>query len=589
MKIGKFNEAVKRYKKSLGTIRGKIILVDLELSNEQAFFSIAPLSRAVHELGGDITIFAHPGKSETLRVLRDTWKIYQDLNAGVKGKETSALREFIKAVDAKAKEKGKFKKIFVPPEMQLVAESGGFGGDAALQFETEWFEWRMKDELFETCKKIWNLGYALKKNEKASIGFEVVPAKPELPFKDYLDSYAIARAMYETAVNVCSGVYMGTASSRKTKLEPMLRVDDLAATLRGCEYEKNINEPVFKKFRALSKVIHAEKLKSTQAGFGIHGEGYGGKHFFGTAIGYPTPNKKARWLAPGMMFLKASWHSQTKQDNRMPQTRYAITETLPIENFVRTCNINYPEMRRRNAEIQKVVDRCETLYVKGNEVKGGKTDLKVSLRKWDGTKVNAKGSDSDVRSVLNKRALKKMGVKAGMYDNFPGGECFFTPYDLNGTAVGDTVINVDRSYVIPVQNPLVVKFNKGNYRVLSGPASLIKKMDSEKKDSKKLIAMYRRNKSMPEKLLKTYEKNFTKAGEFAINTNPKAKLSNYLIENEKIARMIHIALGSGFDVGSETMYHWDFVINIVRQKADIYCTDKKGKTHWIIKKGNFVV
>ena len=82
--------------------------------------------------------------------------------------------------------------------------------------------------------------------------------------------------------------------------------------------------------------------------------------------------------------------------------------------------------------------------------------------------------------------------------------------------------------------------------------------------------------------------NFNKIGEFAINTNPKAKLCDYLIVNEKIARMIHIALGSGFEPDRATDYHTDIVIDSPRQKLDIYGIDNDGNEHWIIKKGEFV-
>ncbi len=86
-----------------------------------------------------------------------------------------------------------------------------------------------------------------------------------------------------------------------------------------------------------------------------------------------------------------------------------------------------------------------------------------------------------------------------------------------------------------------------------------------------------------------YKKNFRKIGEFAINTNPKAKLCDYLIVNEKIARMIHIALGMGFDSDRATVYHWDIVIDSPKQKLDIYGIDKKKNIHWVIKKGKFAV
>ena len=61
-----------------------------------------------------------------------------------------------------------------------------------------------------------------------------------------------------------------------------------------------------------------------------------------------------------------------------------------------------------------------------------------------------------------------------------------------------------------------------------------------------------------------------------------------MIVNEKIARMMHIALGSGFEPDRSTEYHMDIVFNAPRQKLDVYGKDKRGNEHWILKDGNFV-
>ena len=63
----------------------------------------------------------------------------------------------------------------------------------------------------------------------------------------------------------------------------------------------------------------------------------------------------------------------------------------------------------------------------------------------------------------------------------------------------------------------------------------------------------------------------------------KARLCNYLIVNEKIANMIHIALGSGFEPDRATVYHTDIVIDAPRQKLNI--TAVSGHRRWEIMKG----
>ena len=75
------------------------------------------------------------------------------------------------------------------------------------------------------------------------------------------------------------GHLLGAATARESKLEKMDRVSDLITTLGGCEYEKKINMPVFQKFKKLSKLLGINELEFSTAAFGIHGKGYGGKHF----------------------------------------------------------------------------------------------------------------------------------------------------------------------------------------------------------------------------------------------------------------------------------------------------------------------
>ena len=69
----------------------------------------------------------------------------------------------------------------------------------------------------------------------------------------------------------------------------------------------------------------------------------------------------------------------------------------------------------------------------------------------------------------------------------------------------------------------------------------------------------------------------------------KNKELGSLIVNEKIARMIHVALGSGFEPDKKTAYHWDIVVDSPRQKLDIYGVDDKKKINWVIKKGKLLV
>ncbi len=589
----RFNKAVAYYKRMLGKKlhKGSTCLVCLQLGNEKAFFSLAPLSRAVHQLGADMSVFVLDRENRVLPVLRKTWEIYSELQQGKRSRKTKALQGFVKAVERKTKSKY-IEKLMRQPELELLAGKKGFNCNGELiEFRTDWFRKRRWRQLLATNRRILRQGYGISKRERVSVGFELVPKKKdlELPLDDYLDSFAISYTFALAAAKLCRNVGMGSETSRMSQLQPMERITDLAATLAGCEYEKNIPEPWFRAFRRLSPFIGAKNLSPADASFGIYGKGYGGKHFFGISIGYPTPNRKSRWQSPGQMFLKPWWLEQTKHDARKPLTRHAITETLPIENYIRTCYVDYFALRKKNERIRGVLLKSRTLIVKGVKVKGGSTDLKLDLRHISSRKGPVLGDDIETNPVTPHEAAAIFKTKSGRYGNFPSGEVFFTPHKMGGTFVGDVVIAIDQSYVISENKPLVVKVKNGRYKVRNGSRKILKALNKRKREAWRLIQLFEKNKSMPKKMIESMKQNFDRIGEFAINTNPNAGLSRYLVEAEKIARMIHIALGSGYEPGREARYHCDVVINSPRQKLDIYAIDKKGRQCWIIKKGKMVV
>jgi len=585
-----FYDEVGYYTKKLnGKVKNKVSFVIVNLLSKDAFYSLAPLSRAIHNLKGDIHVVVIDRKSSTLEILKNAWVAYDDYKKGVETKETRALLGFIASVNKRTGKNG-FEEIFKEPEIILNSGENGFDGSLKLAYKCKWHKEYRWEKLLKAAGMIWKEGYSLKKNENASIGFVLVPAEKEieLPLEDYLDSFSIARALCISAKKLGAKVSLGASTDRSSVLEKPVRTAELLTTLRGCELEKNIDEEVFKKFREFSRLLKIERMEFPSASMGIHAKGYYGRHFFGEEIGYPSPNRRTRWSSPGQIMLKDIYSPQTAIDTRNPMMRYAITETLPIDIFIETCDVDYKKLRKSCKKIRDALKECGYVRVVGKKIDGYKTDFTVGLLK----KGKAKEfiiSDSDVTSVIDREFYRKTGIKGGMYANFPSGEAFITPENMNGIMVGDVVINIDRSYVMPKKSPIVVSFDENGYKVLKAHPKILRVMKKEKKDAKQRIIDYEKNKSLPNEIIRIYKRNFNNIGEFAINTNPKAKLCNYLIVNEKIARMIHVALGSGFEADRKTTYHWDIVVNSPKQKLDIYGIDKKKKLHWVIKKGEFVV
>ena len=585
--------AVSGYKRLLrNKVKDKVILISIDSKHESAFFSLGPLSQAVHALGGDIFAKFTAGKSASFEILKDVWYIYDELKKKVDSKKVKTLEAFISAVEKRTKTKGKaFRSIFEKPDVVLLSNSKGFTGTFDVPYKIGWHKrYRWKD-LVKTSKRILQQGYALKKGEVFALEFVLVPEKKhlELPLEDYLDSFLISLSFFHAAKSMGARVSMQASTARFSRLERINRVVDLLATLRGCEYDKDVNEEVFKKFKIFSKLVSMDPLMEVAAFFGIHAKGYPGRHFFGETIGYPTLDKKTRWSSPGQMMMKDPFSPQTPFEKRDPMMRLAITETLPIDIYIKTCYVDYHTILRRSKVIKRILDKCQKVRVVGKVIKGYQTDFTVDLIRENGQRQYFKATDCDVTTIHDKDFYKRTGIKAGAFANFPSGECFVTPADVKGTMIGDVVINIDRSYTLDPKNPLLVSFSKKGYKVVKGSKHILQAMKKERDEGKTQIAQFVKHRSLPKMIIDIYKKNFWKVGEFSINTNPTAELCHYLIVNEKIANMIHLALGMGFDSDRKTVYHWDIVVNAPRQKMNIYGVDSKNKVHWILKNGKFVV
>jgi len=582
-----FNSAVTDYKKSIGNVKDKNFLIIFDIKNNDAFYSIAPLSRALHELGADIICLRINGKSEALEALKEVWHIFEDLEKRIKNDKTAAMGGFIEEVDKKAK--GEFRKIFKKPEFVIEAHEKGFSGNLSLPFHTEWFKDYRMEELMQTSEILWRDVYDMKKGERVGIGFPLIPTKDLIghPLEDYLDSYSIIWAMAQTAAKKAEPI-MGASTYRASMLEKGERVSELRATLLGCELDKEIDEEPFIKFKKLSKLLKLDRIKPIDLSFSVSAKGYPGKHLFGEMIGYPSKNKKTRWMTPGQMVYKLDFYPQTALEDRDPLARVAFTETIPIDIFIETNLVDWSDIRSRNQKLKEKMDKCDIIYVEGKLKEKYMTKLEVGLVKPDGARRWVRRSDTDVRDKINKTYLQMTGIKAGNMGNIPGGEAFVTPEYMKGIFVGDVVIHVDQSYKLDEKNPLVVECFGDSYKIIDGPKDIINQLNKRKNESMKMLLENEKNKSLPQEIIDLKKKNFERIGEFAINTNPKARLCDYLIVNEKIAKMMHIALGSGFEPDRSTEYHMDIVFNAPRQKLDVYGIDKNGSKNWILKDGEFV-
>lgn len=573
----RFRKAVERYKKKLSGVKGSCLIILEPI--EDAFYSVAPLSLALHELGCDVRVEL---KSKNIAVLKKIWTLNFALRSGVKNAQTAALKAFLTLADKKCK--GRLAPLFASPEQFLNAGAGGFVGTRELPYETAWMREPQKELLLRTAFRVWDHVYDLKREDRVSIAFELVHPSGAYPLDDYLDSFRIAWAMFAAAEDRV--IAMSASTPREGLLEEPEPIGELKATVTGLELSKQSKEPIFRAWARFSKLAGIS-LEYPSASFAIHGDGTNGRHYFGDAVGYPSPNGRTRWQSPGQILYKLDYYPQTRLDSRKPLARMAFTSTIPVPIFIKSCHIDWLKMAEKDRRIMRILDTCEHVLVEGKKVGKHRTRLRVNLTSESGRRYS-RGSDVATRELIRKDFYRRTGLYAGTSGNIPAGEAFLTPESVEGTFVGDVVVNIDRSYPLDAKQPLVIECRGNAWRALSGPKQILTALRKNMDASWKALLIQEKNKSLPGEIIALKKRNFRNIGEFAINTNPKAELCDYLIVNEKIANMIHLALGSGFDSDRSSVYHYDIVINAPRQKLDICAVDSHGKKHWIHKKGKLL-
>lgn len=164
-------------------------------------------------------------------------------------------------------------------------------------------------------------------------------------------------------------------------------------------------------------------------------------------------------------------------------------------------------------------------------------------------------SGTDLTMIIEGRPpLKDTGLyhRPADWGNLPAGEACLAP--VEGTTQGTLVID---SMGKIVKEPLHITVKNGWAKKLKGP------------DAKQL-----------ENMLQSADKNAYNIGELGIGTNPKARITGALLEDEKVLGTIHIALGdnTSYEGGhTKSKIHADGILLQPTVKVDGGFLMKNGK------------
>jgi len=266
------------------------------------------------------------------------------------------------------------------------------------------------------------------------------------------------------------------------------------------------------------------------------------------SIGLKTPYKK------GKIERSHIYHFllETKQ------IRGFWTPHITLDTWNRAIDIDYDLLRSRVKKLTKLMSNAEKVHI--TTEKG--TDLTLSLEGRD-----VLPDDGDIR-------------KLGGSGNMPCGEVFVGPKigSMSGTWVLDGVIPLHTGKILFLKDsPLTIIYSSGYLKSVSGEHAemLLETIRFGEREAKKHFKGKKAEK---------YAKNARHCGELGIGLNPKAKLAGTVLEDEKIMKTCHFAIGTNWENDAPALIHLDGVT--FNPTIDV---TKGGKTTRILDKGDLVV
>lgn len=253
--------------------------------------------------------------------------------------------------------------------------------------------------------------------------------------------------------------------------------------------------------------------------------------------GDEPPQLVAEILKQGDVFIIPTSRSLTHTSARINANRLgARGATMPgitVELMERSLNANYGKIARQTIKLANLLTKAKKAFIKTQT--GTALELTISTRKGH----------------IDTGIIKK----PGNFSNLPAGEAYIAPVENKSN--GNIVVDGSFAPIGFLKNKVTLEIKNGQIVSLKG--------------NQRLNAVF-----------KKYGKKERTLCEFGIGTNPKAKITGNVLEDEKVLGSIHIAFGHnlGFGGKNKAKIHLDGVI----KKPSVWIDEKQ-----IIKKGKFLI
>jgi hypothetical protein len=202
---------------------------------------------------------------------------------------------------------------------------------------------------------------------------------------------------------------------------------------------------------------------------------------------------------------------------------------VTVDMFERLVPIDYGPMNELSKKLKDALD--------------GKNEIRVTSPA--GTNITF--------SVDDREAMRNDGDcrDAGEFGNLPAGEVYISPVvgSANGVIAFDGTIKLVHKAVMP-RSPILVHFSDGYISDISGgdEAGLLEDTLRQGDELAKMTGN------------KAAERDNQNLGEFGIGTNEHARITGYVLEDEKALKTVHFAIGDNYDFDANGILHQDGLV-----------------------------
>jgi len=273
---------------------------------------------------------------------------------------------------------------------------------------------------------------------------------------------------------------------------------------------------------------------------------------------------KDRWaLKKPFKIGKKKWDSAFNYLMGVKKARSFWSPSVTADMFLRTVPVDYRVMKRDCAAVSRVLDAAESVHI-----------------------TTARGMDLFI-GLKGRKARKDDGdfSKPGSGGNLPAGEVFISPAlgTSKGKIVFDGSISTDKGAIV-IKEPIAVDVEGGFCSSITGGEEA-RRFEKAVETGSVRAREFVRDGKLPKSSLDAYVRNSRNLGELGIGLNRAARIVGNVLEDEKVFRTCHIAIGSNYDDDAPALIHYDGIINAPTITASL----KGGRKKVLLENGDLKV